>query len=330
MSATARKDEVFPVTLPTSPGHYPDDPEADLLEAEVLEADLLAAGALPETDETIGAIGNKSGTEYATRGAKGLRSGRPHLRMVSPLRPERASRGLFALVVVGMLIVGMIAILVINTSLAQGAFTVSELQGQQAVLAQQEQALSRTVAAAGAPNALEKAARAMGMVPSQTPVFIKVPSGKVLGQPKAAPGGTAAEPQLLTPADATAAEAVDNASVGTDLPVAPGADYDPAAADAAAAQAKAASEAAQSAPLLITPGAAPANRLTTDGGVPLPADAPAAKAKETKSSDAEPPARRPGAKKAKPSGEVWSDSTVIDVTVPVAKNDAGLTAVPVP
>ena len=52
------------------------------------------------------------GTEYATRGAR--RSTRPNLRMVSPLRPERASRGVFALVVVGMLILGMIVILVIG------------------------------------------------------------------------------------------------------------------------------------------------------------------------------------------------------------------------
>jgi hypothetical protein len=48
-------------------------------------------------------------------------------------------------------------------------------------------------------------------------------------------------PVLATPADATASEAVDNISVGTDLPIAPGENYDPAAADAAA------NEAAQSA-----------------------------------------------------------------------------------
>ena len=78
------------------------------------------------------------------------------------------------------------------------------------------------------------------MVPSENPVFLDVTTGRVLGKPKAAGGATSSVPRLLTPADATAAEAVDNASVGTDLPIAPGADYDPAAADAAAAQAAAA------------------------------------------------------------------------------------------
>ena len=120
MSATARKDETL-ITLPTSPPVYPED-------------------------ELLDEVGNAAGTEYATRGARAHRSARPHLRMVTPLRPERASRGVFALVVVGMLIVGMVVILVINTSLAQGAFTVSELERQQAALIQQEQALDQAVA----------------------------------------------------------------------------------------------------------------------------------------------------------------------------------------
>ena len=81
--------------------------------------------AIPLVDQPEAA---DPGTEYATRGARGLRSSRPHLRMVSPLRPERASRGLFALIVTALLVAGMVVILVINTSLAQGAFTISELQ----------------------------------------------------------------------------------------------------------------------------------------------------------------------------------------------------------
>ena len=142
--------------------------------------------------------------------------------MVSPLRPERASRGVFALVVTGLLGVGMVLILVINTSLAQGAFTISELQAQQSTLTQQEQTLAEAVAAAAAPESLEEQARALGMVPSENPVFLDVTTGAVLGKPKAAGGATSSVPRLLTPADATVTEAVDNASVGTDLPVAPG------------------------------------------------------------------------------------------------------------
>ena len=278
------------------------------------------------------------GTEYATRGAR--RSTRPNLRMVSPLRPERASRGVFALVVVGMLILGMIVILVINTSLAQGAFTLSELQGRQATLTQQEQALSQSVAGFSAPDNLEKIARAMGMVPSQSPVFLKLPHGRIVGNAKPAPGGTAAEPRLLTPADATATEAVDNASVGTDLPIAPGPNYDPAAADAAAAQAKAASEAAARAtkPVPLTPGVVaadvtPGAALSVNGGAPV-RSAKAVSALEAKPSgkaavvQPKPAAKKAAAAKKKASeNSLWSDSTAIDVTVPLASNDAGLVAV---
>ena len=42
-----------------------------------------------ESAEPSESIGNPTGTEYVTRGARGHRSARPHLRMVSPLRPER-------------------------------------------------------------------------------------------------------------------------------------------------------------------------------------------------------------------------------------------------
>lgn len=262
MSATVRKDE-----LP--------DPEA--VDASV--------GADPLESSSAHA------TEYATRGARGHRSARPHLQIVSPLRPERASRGLFALIVGAVLVVGMVAILVINTTLAQGAFTVSELQAKQADLARQAQALSEVVAAASVPKALEKQARSLGMVPSENPVFLEVPSGKVLGNPKPAGGARSSVPALLTPADATVPEAVDNG--GADLPESVPVGYDPAAADVAAAD--------------------------------------SAKADGTKASNTKSDGTKGGGAKNAKKGEngLWQDSTVLDVTGKVGSGDAGLTAVPV-
>lgn len=266
MSATARKDAVPEVSSPAVEGTTP----------------------------------NAEGTEYATRGARGLRSSRPHLRMVSPLRPERASRGVFALVVTGILVAGMVFILVINTSLAQGAFTIGELQAQQATLSQQEQTLSEAVAAVAAPEALEQRARAFGMVPSQTPVFLNLPGGKVIGRAKAAPGGSTSLPVLLTPADATVTEAVDNASVGTDLPVAPGADYDPAAADAAALQAAAANSSGLVSQADVNPGASAVRTVAAEI------------AKKARNSE----------------NSLWGDAAVID-TSHLSSGDSGLVAVPV-
>lgn len=179
-------------------------------------------------------------TEYATRGAHARKHARPNLRLVSPLRPERASRGVFILFVTGLLGFGLIAMLVINTSLGQGAFQISELQQEKAVLAEQEAVLTQVVEAASTPSALESSARALGMVPSQNPVFLRLSDGVILGSPKPAPGRPVTIPltassALDTPADATALEAVSGEAVGTDLPIAPGENYDPAAADAAKA-----------------------------------------------------------------------------------------------
>ena len=256
-----------------------------------------------DPDETPDLSSTLSATEYVTRGAKALRNARPHLRMVSPLRPERASRGLFALIVTGVLVAGMALVLVINTSLAQGAFTVSELKAEQATLVQQEQSLSEEVAAAAAPDVLSAKARALGMVPSTTPVFINVENGKVLGQPKAAPGGTSARPSLRTPADATVLEAVDNGAAGLPAPLPPA--YDPAAADAAATKTKAPTR--ETAAQRVDPNAA--------NGKP---------AAEGKAEAGGKPAKAP-----KGENDLWQDATVLDLTGQLSTGDAGLTAVPV-
>jgi len=303
MSATARKhDDLSPdgSALPAPSGQSTPDGE-------------------PATDQ----LGNLAGTEYATRGARSHRSSRPHLRMVTPLRPERASRGMFALIVTGLLGVGMVGILIINTSLAQGAFTVSELQGQQSTLVQQEQALRQEVVAAAAPDKLEQQARDLGMVPSENPVFLDVTTGKVLGKPRPAGGARSTTPRLLTPADATVAEAVDNG--GADFPAPLGTDYDPAAADAAAVQAKAANDAAAE----QAKAAAESNtfEVAATPVVEVAADAKAAKTttKETAAKSAD----KKAAKKKVTENSLWEDATAIDMTGQLSSEDAGLMAVPV-
>jgi len=164
---------------------------------------------------------SESVTEYATRGVR--RRTRDNLRLVAPIRVRKASRGVFVIVLAIILGVGLLGMLVINTTLAQGAFTVSELRSTQEELSRTEATLIESVAALAAPVVLETKARNLGMVPSATPAFIQIPTGKVLGKPKPAPGA-----RISAPANATVGEAPSNSG----LPVAPGVDYDPAAADA--------------------------------------------------------------------------------------------------
>lgn len=96
---------------------------------------------------------------------------------------KRARTGIFVTFVLGILTVGLLGMLWINTSLAQGAFTLTDLQQQRAQLIEQEQQLKEQLARAEAPAQVEQAARAMGMVPQDVPVFLRLADGAILGNP---------------------------------------------------------------------------------------------------------------------------------------------------
>ncbi len=110
-------------------------------------------------------------------------------------RPAVAGTGVFALVVVGMLVGGMVLLLVLNTSLAQGAFEISTLTRTQNQLAVQEQQLLQQVARAEAPESLQARANSLGMVPVDAPVFLRLADGAVLGIPKPAKASRPALPK---------------------------------------------------------------------------------------------------------------------------------------
>jgi len=103
---------------------------------------------------------------------------RPSLRVVPARRtPARAP---FVLLVSAILGAGLVTVLLVNTWLAQGSFTLHALQKQQTALQNQTQALTQEIAAESAPQALAARAAALGMVPAPNPVF-KQPDGRVVG-----------------------------------------------------------------------------------------------------------------------------------------------------
>jgi hypothetical protein len=111
--------------------------------------------------------------------------GHEHLSVVpGPVR--RAARGPFIAFLAAILALGLLALLALNTVLAKGSFAVYDLRAESARLADREQALLQQVAAAESPEQLESAARGLGMVPAQNPVFLRLADGKVLGVPVAA------------------------------------------------------------------------------------------------------------------------------------------------
>lgn len=111
------------------------------------------------------------------------------------LGARRASRGPFVLLVGLLLSAGLIGLLLLNTALGQGSFTVHDLSRQADQLDDQAQALQRQLARAESPAQLAGRARALGMVPSENPAFVRAGDGKVLGVPK--PGQ--APPASTTP-----------------------------------------------------------------------------------------------------------------------------------
>jgi hypothetical protein len=67
---------------------------------------------------------------------------------------------------------GFLTLLGINTLLAQDAFTLSNLKTEAKAVADQRDAINRSIDSHAAPERLAAAAAALGMRPSETPVFL--------------------------------------------------------------------------------------------------------------------------------------------------------------
>lgn len=111
---------------------------------------------------------------------------------------RRAHLGVFAIVCLAIATVGLVSMLIVNTMLASGAFTVSELQAEKALLLEQEQQLSEEIAIASSPLLLEEKVRAMGMVPQDAPAFIDLESGEIVGNTVPQPEPIAVDPATGT------------------------------------------------------------------------------------------------------------------------------------
>jgi hypothetical protein len=105
---------------------------------------------------------------------------RPPLRVVQA--PPTAGSPLgFAIVCAALLGAGLIALLLLNTAVAQDSFGLQRLEAGSQQLADQKQALIQSNDLAAAPAQLATKAWAMGLVPAGSAGFVQMPSGKVLG-----------------------------------------------------------------------------------------------------------------------------------------------------
>lgn len=122
-----------------------------------------------------------------------LRGRAARLARLLPSGPSQAARTPFVLLVVLLLGGGLITLLILNSSLNEGSFQLSELKKETTELTDQEQELQRDVDAYAAPDALQRRARELGMVPGGDPAFLN-PDGTVRGVPGAAEQSSALRP----------------------------------------------------------------------------------------------------------------------------------------
>ncbi|GAA1003890.1 hypothetical protein GCM10009564_04620 [Streptomyces thermogriseus] len=114
-----------------------------------------------------------------------LRGRAARLARLFPPHRNQAARTPFVLLVVLLLGGGLIALLMLNSALSEGAFRREDLRKETKNLTDEEQALQRDIDAYSAPDALQRRARELGMVPGGDPVFL-APDGTVKGVPSPA------------------------------------------------------------------------------------------------------------------------------------------------
>lgn len=112
----------------------------------------------------------------------------PRLRVVTGA-PLRRGDAAFGVVCAILLAAGLMALLVLNTALAQGSFTVQKLQSTSDQLTDAQAALTQSLDASKSPANLASRAIAMGMGPAQSAAFLRLSDGKVIGVAKPATAG---------------------------------------------------------------------------------------------------------------------------------------------
>ncbi|GGV61967.1 MULTISPECIES: septum formation initiator family protein [Streptomyces] len=135
-----------------------------------------------------------------------LRGRAARLARMFPAGRRQAARTPFVLLVVLLLGGGLIGLLVLNSALSAGAFQRDDLQRDTKNLTDEEQALQRDIDSYSAPDALERRARELGMVPGGDPAFLD-PDGTVKGVPSPAARQSSADgvPLSVRPPEALTA-----------------------------------------------------------------------------------------------------------------------------
>lgn len=151
-----------------------------------------SAALIPSSGRLSAAM--SAGSASVRSGAIGVSSlagsiGTKQLRLILAGRRVRLGNGAFVVLILGLLSATLVTLLVLNTALAEGSFALTKARMATRDLLVREQVLNRELAVAGTTAGLEVKARELGMVLPQSPVFLRLGDGKVLGDqvPASAP-----------------------------------------------------------------------------------------------------------------------------------------------
>ena len=87
----------------------------------------------------------------------------------------------FGLIISGIVLLGMLGRLFVNTLLSQGQYEIQELQNRSIVLADEHERLAQSVSRLESPDILKNRALEMGMIPSPGSAFIDLRDGRLMG-----------------------------------------------------------------------------------------------------------------------------------------------------
>ncbi len=145
----------------------------------------------------------------AARNDDGRPTGQPLRAVTQPA--ARLARFPFLLVLIGLFGIGMVGLLMLNTTLQSQAFESRTLNRQATELAYTQADLENQLAALAAPQELARRASELGMRPNPFPAFLVLPSGKVVGKPIPVSGHEVPALIVKTPAQLAAEEAAKRA-----------------------------------------------------------------------------------------------------------------------
>ncbi len=125
------------------------------------------------------------------------------LRLVVSGARVRFGTGAFVVSIIVALTGALVALLALNTALAQDSFRLTDLRQQARDLTSLEQSLSTEVTQAASPTGLAQRAKSIGMVPAGSPNFVVLEDGKVLGDGTRAVAPLPAKPKKKKEVDTT-------------------------------------------------------------------------------------------------------------------------------